>query len=82
MSELEILQQQVNAVDRCQSNLDSAKAELKRLDGRKLYYPTAREYDEAVKAAEENVVVAQETLESQIRINAYANGFTKEMEAY
>lgn len=74
MNELEKLQKQVNAVDRCQSNLESAKEELKRLDGRKLFYPTAREYSDAVKLAEENVTAAQDTLDAQIRMNAYANG--------
>lgn len=82
MSELETLKQQVSAVNRCTDSLESAKEARKYLDGRKLFFATCRGYDDAVKLADENVITAQETLDSQIRINAYANGFTKEMEAY
>lgn len=75
------LQKQVAAVIRCQENLDAANVELKRLSGRKLHFETVKEYNDAVSMAEDNVRVAEVTLENQIRMNAYNNGFTKEMEA-
>lgn len=80
MDELLILREQVSAIDRCVANLERAKENLKIVSGRKLFYPTCAAYNEAVVLAQENVVMAQDTLDRQIRINSYANGFTREME--
>lgn len=80
--ELAKLKRQVDAVNRCASNLESAKAELKVIIPRKLHYPTCREYNQAVANAEENINMAQSALDTQIKMNVAANGFTKEMEDY